>query len=146
MLVFIAVSELAGRLFVFEDDADGSISVDNGVVDEGVPCLVAVCEWWQSGEVEVDFDGLCSAVAQIVDLVGDMLVLGLELAVSGFELVVAAVVVVGVVGCGCCGGDELVHQRDRFFDPHNPSKQLGRIYERAFNSCSITSSPGAVPE
>lgn len=111
MLVFIAVSELAGRLFVFEDDADGSISVDNGVVDEGVPCLVAVCEWWQGG-----------------------------------ELVVASVVVVGVVGCGCCGGDELVHQRDRFFDPHNPSKQLGRIYERAFNSCSITSSPGAVPE
>lgn len=49
MLVFIAVSELAGRLFVFEDDADGSISVDNGVVDEGCSmlgrCMRVVAGW-----------------------------------------------------------------------------------------------------
>lgn len=87
------------------------------MVDEGVPGLIAVCEWWLGGEVVADFDGLGSAVSQIIDLLADVLVLGLELAVSVFELVVAAVVVVWVVGGGCCGGDELVHQRDGFFEP-----------------------------
>lgn len=72
------------------------------MVDEGVPGLVGVFEWWLGGEVVADFYGLGSAVAQVVDLVGEVLVFD-------FELVVAAVVAVGVVGCGGCGGDELVH-------------------------------------
>lgn len=38
---------------------------------------------------------------------------------------VAAVVVVRVVDHGCCGGDELVHQRDSFFDPLPELSLLG---------------------
>lgn len=95
------------------------------MVDEGVPGLVAVCEGWLGGEVVADFDGLGSAVAQVVDLASDVLVLVFELLVSVFELVVAAVVVVGVMGGGCCGGDELVHQRDGFFDPLPQLSLLG---------------------
>ena len=87
------------------------------MVDEGVPGLVGVCEGWLRGEVVADFGGLGSAVAQIIDLLADAMVLGLELVVSVFELVVAAVVIVGVVDGGRCGGDELIHQHDGFFQP-----------------------------
>ena len=79
--------------------------------------MVGVFEWWLGGEVVADFYGLGSAVSQVVDLLADVLLLGCELVVSVFELVVAAIVVVGVVDRGCCGGDELVHQRDGFFEP-----------------------------
>lgn len=96
-----------------------------GVVDEGVPGLIAVCEWWLGGEEVADFDGLGSAVSQIIDLLADVLVLGLELAVSVFELVVATIVVVRVMDDGCCGGDELIHQRDGFFDPLPQLSLLG---------------------
>ena len=73
--------------------------VDGGVIDEGVPGLVGVFEWWLGGKVVAYFDCLCSAVAQIVDLVADPLMLGLKLVVPIFKLVVTAVVVVRVVGC-----------------------------------------------
>lgn len=110
-------SALASTDLIFHENGDDSVSGDGGVVDEGVPGLIAVCEWWLGGEVVVDFDGLGSAVSQVVNLLVDVLVLGLELVVSVFELVVATIVIVRVVNGGCCGGDELVHQRDGFFDP-----------------------------
>lgn len=107
----------SSEIGILKPDSEGAVRVDLGVVDEGVPCLVAVFEGWLGGEEVADFYGLCSAVSQIVNLLADTLMVGFEFVVSVFELVVAAVVVVGVVGCGCCGGDELVHQRDSFFDP-----------------------------
>lgn len=110
-------SVLACPDLIFHENGDESVWADGGVVDEGVPGLVGVCEGWLGGEVVADFDGLRSAATHIVDLFGDVLVLGFELVVSVFEFVVAAVVVVRVMGGGGCGGDKLVHQRDGFFKP-----------------------------
>lgn len=106
-------------------EVDFAVGGDGGVIDEGVPGLVAVFEGRLGGEVVADFDGLGSAVTQVVDLISDALVLGLELVVSVFEFVVAAVVVVRVMDRGCCGGDELVHQRDGFFEPLSQCGLLG---------------------
>ena len=77
--------------------------VDGGVIDEGVPGLVGVFEWWLGGKVVAYFDCLCSAVAQIVDLVADPLMLGLKWVVPLVALVGTAVVGVRVGGGRGCG-------------------------------------------
>lgn len=79
----------SSEIGILKPDSEGAVRVDLGVVDEGVPCLVAVFEGWLGGEEVTDFYGLGAAATQIVNLFSDVLVLVLQLAVPGFELMEA---------------------------------------------------------
>ncbi|RMB65562.1 hypothetical protein [Corynebacterium macginleyi] len=107
----------SSEIGILKSDSEGAVRVDLGVVDEGVPRLVAVFEGWLGGEEVADFYGLSMAAMQIVDLVSDVLVLVLKLTMPGFELSLAVIIFIRIMGYCRCRRNELVHQHDGFFHP-----------------------------
>ena len=94
---------------VFKVDVDGTVGVDGGVVDEGVPGVGAAFQLGVVGSVGVD---LFDTLAFFVGLADPCLKVGVAPGVAfivRLELVEDVLVGVLVLGVGGVGGDELAH-------------------------------------